>query len=184
MSTPADHLEETIPPEDLPSFRLGQLLIVLTAIGRPWSIERLAYADFFSANPMLISELDEADRTELVLAGFDSRTIEAHSPAQRFATRRERIRSDLATLIAYGLVRISTSKGSIEYELTEKGEASGADLEARYADGLRTSTALVLPVVRKLSDRKLRASAQVWLNTDEHTLDLMGLDLRTNVESI
>ncbi len=172
----SETIPTTILPEDLPAFRVAQLLVVLEGIASSVTVERLAYYDFFLANPMLIDSIDTVDRTALVMAGFDSRTIDHQSAAQRFANRRQRIRADIASLVAYGLVYPIVAGGLVKYELTELGVSSAAELRAAYADGLRRSISISLPTLRKLSDSSLRKSAQVWLRAERFGLDLIGLD--------
>lgn len=164
------------PPEDLPAFRVAQLLVVLEGLKDPVTIERLGYYDFFVANPMLIDSLDDVDRTALVMAGFDSRTIDYQSAAQRFANRRQRIRADVGSLIAYGLVEPVVDGGSVMYDLTDSGSAAATELTAAYADGLRKSITVSLRTLQRLSDRALRRNAQVWLRLERFDLDLLGIE--------
>lgn len=165
------------PPEDLAAFRVAQLLLILEGLGGPVAIERLGYYDFFAANPMLIDSIAEADRTALVMAGFDSRTIDYQSAAQRFANRRQQLRGDVATLIAYGLAQTSMNDGAVEYELTPRGRRSAELLTARYADGLRRSIEIAVPILKRLSDRGLRDAARRWLRAERFDLDLLGLEV-------
>ena len=165
-----------IPPEDLPAFRVAQLLVVLKEINQPINIERLGYYGFFGANPMLIDSLDTAERTALVMAGFDSRTIDHQSAAQRFANRRQRLRADVASLIAYGLAEARVENGAVLYGLTPTGSRASSGLTAAYADGLRQAISVVLPMLRRLSDRGLRQQATKWLRVQRLDLDLLGLE--------
>lgn len=164
-----------IPPEDLPAFRVAQLLVVLGGIGQPIDIERLGYYDFFMANPMLIDSLDTAERTALVMAGFDSRTIDHQSAAQRFANRRQCLRADIASLIAYGLSEVRVENGAVLYGLTSTGSRASIELTTAYADGLRQAISVVLPTLRRLSDRRLRQQTTEWLRVQRFDLDLLGL---------
>ena len=163
-------------PEDLPAFRIAQLLVVLKEIDQLINMERLGYYDFFTANSMLIDSLDTAERTALVMAGFDSRTIDYQSAAQRFANRRQRLRADLASLIAYGLAEIHVADGAVLYGLTSTGSAASIGLTTSYADGLRQAIAIALPTLRRLSDRRLRVQATKWLRLQSLDLDLLGLE--------
>ena len=168
------------PPEDIAAFRIAQLLLVLDCVNGPVNLERIGYYDFFLSNPMLVGELTETDRTALVMAGFDSRTIDRHSAAQRFANRRQKIRSDLATLVAYGLARPQVQEGEVTYSLTSLGTASSQGLTGAHADALRRSAEILLPMIRKLSDRGLRRQASEWLRLQPGDIDLLGVD--TSVE--
>lgn len=163
-------------PEDLPAFRIAQLLVVLRGIDQPTNMERLGYYSFFSANPMLIDSLSAGQRTALVMAGFDSRTIDHQSAAQRFANRRQRLRADVATLIAYGLAEARVENGAVLYGLALTGSEASSGLTAAYADGLRQASSVVLPLLRRLSDRRLRQQASEWLRVQHLDLDLLGLE--------
>ena len=163
-------------PEDLTTFRLGQLLLVLERLDSGVNLERLGYYDFFVANPMLIDDLEQVQRTELVLAGFDSRTIDYQSAAHRFANRRRRLRADLGSLIAYGLVVMDVGEGIISYRLTDRGIEASNNFSAHYADAIRQSLDLIMKKLKKLSDRRLRSSADRWLRAERFDLDLIGVD--------
>ena len=165
-----------IPPGDLPAFRIAQLLVVLRGIDQLINMERLGYYDFFTANPMLIESLDTTERTALVMAGFDSRTIDHQSAAQRFANRRQRLRADVASLIAYGLAEARVENGAVLYGLTPTGSNASIGLTTAYADGLRQAMSVVLPTLRRLSDRGLRRQATEWLRVQGLDLDLLGLE--------
>lgn len=158
------------------TFRLGQLLVVLAGIEIGVNIEKAGYYDFFISNPMLVDDLAEIERTDLILAGFGSQTIDYQSAAQRFANRRHRLRGDLGTLIAYGLVDIETANGSIEYAVSQQGRNASESLTAHYADGIRRSLEVTWPKLRKLSDRALRDSAGRWLRAERFDLDLIGIE--------
>lgn len=165
-----------IRPEDLSAFRIAQLLVVLRGIDQPTNTERLGYYGFFSANPMLIGSLSAGQRTVLVMAGFDSRTIDHQSAAQRFANGRQRLRADVATLIAYGLAEARVENGEVLYGLTPTGLVASRGLTAAYADGLRQASSVVIPMLRRLSDRGLRQRATEWLRVQRLDLDLLGLE--------
>ena len=125
---------------------------------------------------MLIDSLDTTERTALVMAGFDSRTIDYQSAAQRFANSRQRLRADLASLIAYGLAEARVENRAVLYGLTPTGSAASISLTAAYADGLRQAISVVLPVLLRLSDRALRQQATEWLRVKSLDLDLLGLE--------
>ena len=164
------------PPEDLAAFRVAQLLLVLVGVEKAVTLERLGYYDFFLANPMLIDDLSDSDRTSLVMAGFDSRTIDHQSASQRFANRRQRLRADVGTLVAYGLAQPAVSDGAIEYGPTDRGAQAAEEFTARYADGIRQAIGVVFPRLRRLSDRRLRDAGRRWLRAERFDLDLLGLE--------
>lgn len=163
------------PPEDVAGFRVAQLLLVLVEIEQSVNIERLGYYDFFLSNPMLIDELEGSQRTALVMSGFDSRTIDHQSAAQRFANRRQRLRGDLGTLIAYGLAEPSITNGAVEYLPTPHGRDAAEAFTTQYADGIRASISITLPQLRRLSDRALRSASGRWLRASRFNVDLLGL---------
>jgi hypothetical protein len=157
-------------------FRLGQLLVLLD-VGRTISasrinLDRLAYYDFFAANPLLIFTEHGPERTELVLAGFDSRALSYQSSSQRFANRRSRLQHDLALLIAFGLARALNADRRLLHEITDDGAALAQRLASLYADAYRRSAALVIKRLRGLSDSHLDESARMWLRADTLLIDL------------
>ena len=102
-------------PEESAVFRIAQLAILLAAAEDNnisiTNLDRLAYFDFFASNPFIIldgesTEKDSRDRLTLHLAGFTDGQVTYGSIGHRFATRRERIRHDLALLITHGLAQV------------------------------------------------------------------------------
>ena len=115
-------------PEALRQFRLARLLVLLDVAAaqkpiKPIDIERLAFYDFFAANPFLILDADDPERRDVLLAGFNANSLSYNSSAQRFTNRRGRLQHDLALLIAYALVEASNLHGRIAYAATERGSA-------------------------------------------------------------
>jgi hypothetical protein len=80
-------------PDDLLTFRIARLLLLLDVVARlelkkPLDIERLGFYDFFAANPFLAVGDDEAARREVALAGFSSYDLSYQSSGHRFVNRR------------------------------------------------------------------------------------------------
>jgi hypothetical protein len=164
-------------PDDLLAFRLGRLILLLDTVPglpspRPMDVERISLYDFFADNPFLIFGRDTAEHETLVLAGFDSRNLSYQSSAQRFSSRRERLQHDLATLIAYGLASGTTEARRVTYSLTDSGRGHAASLGSLYAQAYRSSAALVIRALNKLSDRALQVQTRTWLRADELLIDL------------
>lgn len=170
-------------PEHDPVFRLAQLLLLLrtlhdgSASSVGTNLERLAYYDFFSANPYLVVGHDDPDRPRLVMAGFDDRSLSYASSGQRFTSRRERLQHDLALLVAYGLAAASVQGGAVTYGITPAGSELASQFTALYARAYITSADVVLRRLRRLSDSKLRESARQWLKPDHASLPDAVLDL-------
>ncbi|MEV0327444.1 ABC-three component system middle component 2 [Micromonospora echinospora] len=153
-------------PEHDTVFRLAQLALLLDAAvpfhpdGVP--LERLGVYDFLAANPLLMaSGKDDPDRLELLLAGFDDRALSYASPAQRFATRRERLQHDLALLLAYDLVTTAV-RGHVLYRLTAAGRELTSRFTAMYAHAYTLAASIVMKRLRKVSDSRLRESIADW----------------------
>ena len=164
-------------PDDLLAFRLGRLILLLDTVPglpspKPMDVERISLYDFFADNPFLIFGRDTAEHETLVLAGFDSRNLSYQSSAQRFSSRRERLQHDLATLIAYGLASATTEARRVVYSLTDSGGGRAASLGSLYAQAYRSSAALVIRALNKLSDRALQVQTRTWLRADELLIDL------------
>jgi len=169
-------LERTFVPEDSRTFRMARLLIVLSTARRNGrliaSLDRLAYYEFFADNPWVVvsgdSEADVADQDTLILAGFSPTQLSYASTGQRFASRRERIRADLADLIAYGLAGIDGT----DFIITSRGEETVEGLQSSYADGLRASAEVVLRRLVRLSGKRLEEEVEAWVGHSWLLLDL------------
>lgn len=175
---PGEH-EEALPlrPDDLLSFRLGRLLLLLDTVPglpspKPMDIERISFYDFFADNPFLVFGRDTDQHETLVLAGFDSRSLSYQSSAQRFSSRRERLQHDLAALLAYGLVSARAEARRVAYGLTESGRQRARELRSLYAQAYRRSADLVIRELNRLSDRALQQRTRVWLQADDLLIDL------------
>lgn len=156
-------------PEDDVVFRLAQLLLLLRALDHAEiqgaDLERLGYYDFLAANPLLVAnDVVAADRTRLLLAGFDGRALSYASPSQRFVSRRERLQHDLVLLVAYGLVRATTAQG-VQYSLTTAGRDLAGRFTTVYAQSYSIAADIILHHVRRFSPTRLRESVQRWLST-------------------
>lgn len=164
-------------PEDSHIFRLAQLVLLLSVTGqmgkRVTTVDRLGYYDFFAANPFVVlepdSQRDQRDRLSLKLAGFEQRQLSYASTGERWASRRRRLQHDLALLISLGLV---TLEGGA-FDLTLSGQELSTQLSTVYADAYRTSAAVVLRRLTRMSDRALRENVERWLGSSWLDVDLL-----------
>jgi hypothetical protein len=164
-------------PERLRQFRLARLLVLLDVAAqqkplKPIDIERLAFYDFFAANPFLIFDEEDAERRDIILAGFNANSLSYNSSAQRFTNRRARLQHDLTLLIAYALVEAETVQSRVSYGVTERGSAIAKELRALYAVGYRESASIVIRRLNKLSDKRLREEARRWLRAEGFLIDI------------
>jgi hypothetical protein len=164
-------------PDDLLAFRLGRLVLLLDTVPglpspKPMDVERISFYDFFADNPFLIFGRDAPEHESLVLAGFDSRNLSYQSSAQRFSSRRERLQHDLATLVGYGLATVASESRRVVYGLTTAGAEQAVSLRSLYAQGYRSSAALIGRALNRLSDRALQQQTRTWLRADELLIDL------------
>jgi hypothetical protein len=171
-------------PEDFDLFRLGRLLLLLSAVDqskqhRPLDIERLGFYDFFAANPFLVFQDDDRAKRELELAGFDSRSLSYQSSGHRFVTRRARMQHDLSRLVAYGLVGAGAVGGRLAFDLTDQGRDTANAFTALYARAYRRSAEIVVAKLNPLSDRRLHEQASEWLEAKSFLIDLYDVDLET-----
>lgn len=176
MLTPAELARARVAPETLPSFRAGQLLLLLAVMREEGDgatgIDRLGYYEFFAANPFLVVEPRSADGRRLLAAGFEFLNLDYQSSSQRYTNRRARLQRDLATLTALGLSDVQAIDGRVGYRATEFGVASGEALYAMYALAYRTSAEIIIKRLRRLSESRLRADAAAWLKADTLLIDL------------
>jgi hypothetical protein len=164
-------------PESNRTFRMARLMLLMSIAKqdgrRIESIDRLTYYEFFSDNPWAVilgtSEQDSADRDALRLVGFARNQLSYASTGQRFVSRRERIRSDLARLIARGLA--SLDGGS--FSTTPRGDELSDGLMSSYADAYRASSRIVLRRLTRLSNRRLTEQVEDWLGRPWLLLDLL-----------
>lgn len=165
-------------PESELNFRLAQLLLLLEQadeLGRRVpSIDRLGYYDFFSANPFIVTSEDyprrDSDRILLKKAGFLEGQLSYGQAGQRYISRRSRLRDDISTLIAWGLI----SYDSDGFGLTDSGKDLVARLSTIYADQYRTAAYIVLRRLVPLSNARLISSAQRWIGETWLLIDYLG----------
>jgi hypothetical protein len=166
----------SVPPEAHPSFRRGQLLVLLEHLDGPVSFDRLGYIEFFAANPFLVWREDSSERTRLQLAGMNPKALSYQATTERYANRRSRLRSDLGGLASWGYLRTDTIDGMLACELTERGRSAARDLQSLYADAYRLSVSLVLPKMRNVTNKRLGQLVQQWLRLDDMRIDLLDTD--------
>lgn len=173
------------PPEESVIFRLAQLLLLLEVAdatrARIDTVDRLAFTDFFAANPYLVlgtEARDDHDRRELQLAGFSDRQLSYAAAGERFVSRRQRLQHDLALLLAHGLMSLDDG----HYRATPAGLELAADLDTVYADAYRTSANVVFRRLRPLGPTALRRSAEAWLGRSWLLIDLLD-DVRESTVS-
>ncbi len=163
-------------PDDIVEFRLAQLLLLLDTIHRTGlrapTIERLGYYDFFAANPFLILNNEDDGRLEMILAGFEPRSLSYNSSAQRFTNRRSRLQHDLATLTAWGSVLPFNSDGSVIYEIADSGREFAERFSSMYARAYRKSAQIIVRRLSRLSDRQLTIETKKWLRAEHFMIDL------------
>lgn len=160
------------------NFRLGQLVLLLEQARllnrRISSIDRLGYYDFFSANPFIVTSDEypsrERDRVKLMQAGFLEGQLSYGQAGQRYVSRRERLRADIAVLLSWGLVDLDP-RG---YALTDRGESIANSLSTVYADQYREAAAIVIRRLGTLTDSRLRSTVQGWLGETWLLIDFLG----------
>lgn len=189
MSTvpePPDDRGEATPlsmrPDELRTFRLGRLLLLLEVAGelrlhRALDIERLGYYDFFADNPFLVVA-DPRSRNRLALAGFAPSDLSYQSSAHRFETRRSELKQDLSMLLAYGVAEATIGGRRIVYGLSPRGLGLVARLTSLYAKAFRTSARIVVKELDKVADRPLSQQAHRWLASPD-LIDLFERDEAT-----
>ena len=164
-------------PDDVATFRIGQLLLMLSETTHlDLDLERLSITEFLAANPFLIVGEDSEVRTSLRLAGFGEHSLTYAAPGQRFATRRERIVNDVAQLVSYGLGAVAIIDGKRTIRVTSFGREVASRLTSVYADGYRASVRQVAPRISKLSDTALQQNLSGWLRADPMLFDLVDID--------
>lgn len=163
-------------PDDLTEFRLARLALLLDEIeqaGRKHlDIERLGFYEFFAAQPLLVYDSEGPERRDLILAGFDSRSLSYQSASARFTNRRARLQHDLALLLAFGLLDVANEEGKIVYLLTAAGRDLAQAFTAFYATTFRVGARLIAKRFNSLSDQRLRRDAEGWLRAEGVLIDL------------
>jgi hypothetical protein len=167
-------------PDNFLEFRLGRMLILLDTMAelemsKPLHMERLGYYDFFADNPFLIFHEDDSERRRLQLAGFSRRTLSYNSAAQRFTNRRARLKHDLSLLAARSLVVISAPGRHITFSASDDGRRLASELHTFYGQAFRSSAAVVVRHLNRLSDKALTEHARGWLKAEPFLIDIYGL---------
>lgn len=173
---PEENAASTLRAESVPAFRMAQIMLVLVGAQAQefkLDLERLSVIEFLSSNPFLVLDTESPASTQLRLQGFGRHSINYASPSQRFVSRRERVTTDLAQLVAFGLVRLTVSEGQRVFTVTELGQNAADSLYSVYADAFRLSVATVAPLVMKLSASKMREQLEAWLRVDPVLFDLI-----------
>lgn len=164
--------------EDEDLFNSARLLILFqmldeTGYSSGANIERIAYYDFFSAQPFLVFGKDDSNvKLDLLLQGFESTTIGYISSSQRFANRRERLRHYLAGLLMRDLILVTNSDGQLLYSITDKGRQTAGQFKSLYITAYRKSATFVIDKLARLSDKKLAESSKQWLRAEAFMVDL------------
>jgi hypothetical protein len=173
----AEANETRLRPDDVTTFRVAQLLLMLTET-EPLNLdlERLSVIEFLAANPFLVVGDDRQERTALRLAGFGEHSLSYAAPGQRFATRRERIVSDVAYLVSFGLAHVVVADQKRVIRATAFGVEMASRLTSVYADGYRESVRRVAPRISKLSDKAMQERLTDWLRADPVLFDLVDAD--------
>lgn len=164
-------------PDDVTTFRVAQLLLMLAETQSiNLDLERLSVTEFLAANPFLVIGDDKQERTALKLAGFGEHSLTYAAPGQRFATRRERVMSDVTYLASFGLVTVVIADQKRIVRATPFGLQVADQLTSVYADGYRASVRRVAPRIAKLSDKALQDQLSRWLRADPVLFDLIDSD--------
>lgn len=179
MINPAPSVLEKLPtpPEDLQLFRLGRLLLLLDEVAnvrspKPLDVERLGIYDFFAASPFLIFPQSSRQGVELTLSGFESHALGYQSSFHRFATRRERMRSDISRLVALGLVAVEARDGKVAFAISPTGSEHAQRFSGLYAQAYRRGASAIAKELNKLSDSRLRNKVGEWLQAEPFLIDL------------
>lgn len=170
-------------PDSMRAFRCAQLLLVLEInndSSPALDLERLGAVEFLAANPFLVIDDGSPDATRLILAGFSPKPLTYAAPGQRFATRRSRLLSDLASMVSMGLVAIEVGQAARRIRATPFGLERATHLTSTYADAFRLSAEIAGRAVRKLSDAQLRKKLEAWLRADPTMYDLIEYDPKTD----
>jgi hypothetical protein len=167
-------------PDDVPQFRYAQLLLLLNEareLAVSLDLHRLGVTDFAASNPLLILEPDDLNYRRLRLAGFTDHPLTNAAPGQRYATRRERLVSDLTKLVSYGLIYMGSVDARRIFAITGAGSALAGQLISVYADAYRASARMMLPRIARLNDAQLERALATWLRADPVMFDLLGVDV-------
>jgi hypothetical protein len=167
-------------PEDDVIFNSSRLLLFFEVSrnikpDQGTDLERVAYYDFFAANPFLIVGKDDPLRLELELEGFEPNKLEYISTPQRFRTKRASLKQYLSMLLSKGLISIENSDGKILYRITQRGMDVAGKISSLYAIAYRKSVAFVLKKLKDYSDKRLWEEASLWLEAKSFQVDLYDM---------
>ncbi|MCZ4068683.1 hypothetical protein O1W71_13470 [Microbacterium sp. H37-C3] len=177
---PASPVHFHLRPESYRQFRFAQLLLALDAaesLGRSLDLEKVAAVDFLAANPFLVFDPESDRGEELQLLGFGMHSVSYASPGQRFASRRGRISTDLAFLVATALADVRIVDGFRTISITPEGKRAAGELVSVYADAYRQSATLIVKEVAKLTPQGLYKKLEQWLQADPILFDLVDTNL-------
>lgn len=166
-------------PEERTVFRAAQLALLLAAAedagAKLTNLDRVAYFDFFAANPFIVldgefTEKDARDRLTLRLAGFTEGQLTYGAVGHRFVTRRERIQHDLSLLVARGLAQALPDR----YAITPSGSEFANALKTVYAEAYNSAASIVFKRFGGLSETRLRAKAEKLLGAPWLLIDFLA----------
>jgi hypothetical protein len=176
MTEKATRLGFSPEAEDLfNSARLLLLFHVLNEKGNAQgiSIERIAYYDFFSAQPFLVfGKGNEEIKLELLLQGFETNTLSYISSSQRFTNRRAKLKHYLAGLLMRDLITLKNIDGHLLYLITEKGKETALLFKSLYTSAYKRSAEIIISKLSRMSDTGLAQSAREWLKGEPFIIDL------------
>lgn len=163
--------------EDDSMFHMARLLLIFAAaadVGTPGvTTERLTYYDFFSANPYLLFAHNSPQRAKLVACGFELVTVSDARSAQRFISRRERIRGNMAQLWARRLTHVDTADGRLVMEISPHGREAVEAMRSIYSTAVSVAGRLVLSELRGMSDSRLAGVTREVLQGAPVLIDLL-----------
>ncbi len=137
------------------------------------SINRIAYYDFFSAQPFLVfSEKQSSVKLDLILKGFEATTVGYISSSQRFTNRREKLKHHLSGLLMRDLIDIRNIDSQLLYSITSRGKEIAKSLKSLYSLAYQESSVIIIKKLAKLSDTKLDNDAREWLKAKTFIIDL------------
>jgi hypothetical protein len=176
MTEQAKRLRFSAEDEDLfNSARILMLFEILDAKGKTngINIERIAYYDFFSAQPFLVFGKEERDaKLELLFQGFESTTVGYISSSQRFTNRTEKLKHYLAGLLTRDLITVKNIDGQLLYSITHKGRETVSKFKSMYTKAYKSSAEIIIHKLSKLSDKRLAENAKIWLKAEPFIIDL------------
>jgi hypothetical protein len=164
-------------PDDLLFVRLARLVLLMAETPsqpnrKPADVQRLGTYDFFADNPLLLFGEESEQRRDLLIAGFDPRSLSYHSSSQRFTNRCARMQHDLANLLARGVIAARLEGSRVVYVLADTGVKLAKQFTSSYADAYRVSARLVARDLNRLSDTRLRERIAQVVEARPFVIDL------------